>query len=202
MSSNSRSPITGFITWLSGLLSRLFSRSSSSNDQSPIHDPAPEIPLNLSRVITMLSHEEGRKNEPYQDHLGYWTIGVGHLMDPRKGGSLPAWAESELESEGRLSERSIDRLLEDDIIGVIDGLKRHIPWAERLDPVRYGVLIDMAFQMGIHGLLGFKNTLAMIESGEYERAAAGMGNSLWARQTPNRAARRQGEMRAGKFHEY
>lgn len=44
----------------------------------------------------MLSKEEGRRNKTYKDHLGYETIGVGHLIDKRKEGSLPEWASETL----------------------------------------------------------------------------------------------------------
>ena len=150
----------------------------------------------------MLRNEEGVKHQPYQDHLGYWTIGVGHLIDERKGGSLPEWAQAELDSTGRLSDASVDKLLEDDIIKVVNQIEDKLWWSVNLDPVRYAVLLDMAFQMGINGLLGFKNTLAMIESGDYSKAADGMLSSLWAKQTPNRARRRSQEMRTDIFHDY
>ena len=39
-------------------------------------------------LAQMLEAEEGRKRSAYQDHLGYWTIGVGRLIDRRKGGGL------------------------------------------------------------------------------------------------------------------
>jgi lysozyme len=55
----------------------------------------------------------------------------------------------------------------------------------------------MSFQLGVDGLLGFKNTLKMIEQRNYEAAAAGMLNSLWAKQTPERANRMAEQMRTG-----
>jgi len=151
---------------------------------------------------------EAKKWWPYKDSEGYLTIGVGHLMDSRKGGSLPEWAQYELDSAGFLSNLSIDRLLEDDMLTAMRAIERHLPWALGLDPVRYGVLLDMCFQMGIGsaekgtGLLGFKNTLAMIRRGDYVAASEGMKHSRWYRQTPNRANRRRGEMLTGKFHDY
>lgn len=196
------------LAWLVDLLRP---RPAQPEPDQPVSAPAetpPAAPLNRARAIVMLSHEEGRENRPYRDSKGYLTIGVGHLMDPRKGGSLPEWAQFELDSAGFLSERSIDRLLEDDLQIAIDHLEQYLPWALSLDPVRYGVLLDMCFQMGIGnaakgtGLLGFKNTLAMIQKGNYSGASAGMKNSLWYRQTPNRADRRRAEMLTGKFHDY
>lgn len=185
------------LNWLAG---------QAPHQNEPDHLPVP--PIDRARAITMLSNEEGRRNRPYKDSKGYWTIGVGHMMDPRKGGSLPEWAQYELDSAGFLSDLSIDRLLEDDMLKAMDDIERHLPWALSLDPVRYGVLLDMCFQMGIgneakgKGLLGFKNTLAMIRVGDYAGAAEGMKHSLWYRQTPNRANRRRGEMLTGKFHDY
>jgi lysozyme len=61
------------------------------------------------------------------------------------------------------------------------------------------VLVGMAFQMGTEGLLKFKNTLAMVQAGDYESAAKGMLQSLWARQTPERAARMAKQMRTGEW---
>lgn len=156
----------------------------------------------------MLSVEEGRKNKPYKDSLGYLTIGIGHLIDPRKGGSLPDYAQVELDRNGLLEESTIDRLLEDDIINVMSQLDQNLPWSLKLDSVRYGVLLDMCFQMGIGnaskgtGLLGFTNTLRHAREGNYEQAAINMKESLWRKQTPNRANRRIEEMRSGVFHEY
>ena len=154
------------------------------------------------------------RNKPYFDHLGYETIGVGHLMDKAKGGSLPDWAQQELNQFGQLSNKTINRLLEEDVIKAVKDLNREIPWATTLSEVRYGVLLDMTFQMGIGrkpnkekgvkgtGLQGFQNTLAMIERGDYAGAAEGMKNSAWYKQTPNRCNRRREEMRSNVYHKY
>ena len=70
---------------------------------------------------------------------------------------------------------------------------------KELDEARRGVLLSMAFQMGTEGLLGFKNTLEMVRTGRYTDAAKGMLNSLWAKQTPQRAKRHSEQMRTGKW---
>lgn len=51
------------------------------------------------------------------------------------------------------------------------------------------VLIEMAYQMGVDGLLGFKGTLTLLSKGDYIAASKEMLNSKWARQTPKRAER-------------
>jgi lysozyme len=132
-----------------------------------------------------LRRDEGEVLHAYQDSLGYWTIGIGILIDKLKGGGLRP-EESEFIFNNRL------RL-------VNESLESRIPWLCKLDPARRGVLVNMAFQLGIDGLLGFKNTLKMIEAGDYQGASKGMLNSLWARQTPARANRLSVQMRSGEW---
>lgn len=134
-------------------------------------------------IMRQLRQDEGEKLQAYQDKLGFWTIGIGRLIDGRKGGGITR------EESAYLFRNDLERKLTE--------VRKRIPWVTRLDTARQGVLINMAFQMGVDGLLGFKNTLAMIERGDYEQAAIGMLNSLWARQTPERAKRLSEQMRTG-----
>ncbi|ECX3247832.1 glycoside hydrolase family protein, partial [Salmonella enterica subsp. enterica serovar Kentucky] len=70
------------------------------------------------------------------------------------------------------------------------------------NPARRDILISMAYQMGVSGLAGFKNTLAMVAEGNYAGAANGMLSSLWAKQTPERAKRHAEVMRTGEMAAY
>lgn len=140
---------------------------------------------NVKDIESQLRLDEGEKLHAYQDHLGYWTLGVGRLIDKRKGGGIT------------LEESSY--LLENDIRKRRAEVARRIPWFEGLDVVRQGVLLNMAFQMGVDGLMGFKNTLGMISRREYNDAARGMLQSLWAKQTPERAYRLSEQMRTGEW---
>jgi lysozyme len=139
-----------------------------------------------TELTLQLRRDEGVETQAYQDHLGFWTIGVGRLIDKRKPGS-------------GLRQKEIDYLLNNDIEERIAEVSARIPWFNKLDDARQGVLLNMSFQMGVDGLLGFKNTLKMVEAGEYEAAARGMLNSLWARQTPARAKRLSEQMKTGKW---
>jgi lysozyme len=135
------------------------------------------------KLTRQLRRDEGEVLHAYQDHLGYWTLGVGRLIDIRKGGGITS------EEAAYLLSNDIDRKQAE--------LVKQLPWTTTLDEARFGVLMNMAFQMGVKGLMGFKNTLAMIKDGEYEAAADGMLNSLWAKQTPERAKRLSEQMRTG-----
>ena len=134
---------------------------------------------------TQLLREEGAESCAYQDSLGFWTIGVGRLIDSRKGGGL--------------SNDEIDFLLENDIKTKTREVLLAMPWMSRLSEPRQAVLIGMAFQMGIGGLLKFKRTLGSIEDGQYTEAAAEMLDSAWARQTPARARRMALQMETGEW---
>lgn len=136
-----------------------------------------------AELVKQLKGDEDVIPHAYQDHLGYWTIGVGRLIDKRKGGGL------------RPDE--ITYLLNNDIDERIEALTRRLPWFQNLDDARKGVLLNMSFQLGVDGLLGFKNTLKLIEEGKYENAAHAMLQSLWAKQTPQRAKRMSEQMRTG-----
>ena len=136
-------------------------------------------------IVQQLKNEEGSVPHAYQDSLGFWTIGVGRLIDERKGGLLYP--------------DEIDYLLKNDIKRKTDGLNDALPWFHLLDEARQAVLIQMAFQMGVKGLLAFSTTLSHVRVGRYAEAAVAMLESLWARQTPERAARLSKQMETGEW---
>jgi len=139
-----------------------------------------------AELTRQLKADEGVKPCVYKDSLGYATIGVGRLVDDRKSGA-------------GLRPIEIDFLLQNDIDDRIEQLTRRLPWFQNLDDARRGALLNMAFQLGVDGLLGFKNTLKMVEDGRYSEAADNMLLSKWAQQTPARAKRMAEQMRTGQW---
>lgn len=135
------------------------------------------------RLRKQIERDEGRIPHVYFDSLGYATIGVGHLVDDRRGGKLPEFL--------------IDALLDYDIDEHRRALMAALPWALNLDPVRQGVLINMAFNLGVAGLLKFVNTLAAVKEGRYQDAARMMLESKWATQVGPRAKRLSIQMESG-----
>lgn len=136
-----------------------------------------------AELTKQLRRDEGEVLSAYQDHLGFWTIGIGRLIDKRKGGGL--------------TEEESAYLLNNDIDKRDVELRKRLPWVSDLDQVRYGVLLNMAFQMGVDGLLKFTNTLQLIKDAKYTFAADNMLKSKWADQTPARAQRLAKQMRTG-----
>lgn len=137
------------------------------------------------QITKQLRRDEGVEKSAYQDSLGYWTIGVGRLIDKRKG--------------GRLRDNEIDFLLSNDIDEVEEALEARISFYKSLDEARRGVLLNMAFNLGIDGLLAFKNTLSLVGAGKYKEASVEMLKSKWASQVGDRAKRLSKQMETGKW---
>ena len=140
----------------------------------------------IEQLTAQLRRDEGNKATVYKDTLGFDTIGVGRLIDSRKPGA-------------GLRPDEIDYLLRNDIADRVAALTKALPWFEKLDDARRGVLLNMAFQLGTDGLLGFKSTLALIAAGKYTEAADQMLKSKLATQTPARAKRLAEQMKTGEW---
>ena len=132
-----------------------------------------------------LKRDEGVVKHAYRDHLGYQTIGVGFLVDKRRGGGIP--------------DAVIDFWLDYEIEKRRNALKAILPFFNALDEVRQDALVNMAYQLGVNGLLGFNRTLHYMQRGDYELAAKEALDSNWAKQTPERAARIAKQIKTGVY---
>lgn len=131
-------------------------------------------------VISLIKFEENLKLKPYLDTEGLLSIGWGRC----------------LETAG-ISADEAEYLLQNDIEHAIFKCNCNFHWFADLNEVRQAVLISMMYQLGENGLMKFKNTLGMIALKDYEGAAKEMLDSIWAKQTPNRAKRASDMMRTG-----
>jgi len=136
----------------------------------------------ISNLVEQLKRDEAVRLKPYKDSVGKLTIGIGRNLD-----------------DVGISDAEADFMLHNDIYRAESGVEEHLPWTKDLDEVRRAALVNMAFNMGIAGLLGFKNTLAAIQSGDYETAAAEMENSKWAIQVGPRAHRLALQIKTGNW---
>lgn len=127
-----------------------------------------------------LKRDEDLRNHPYRDSMGKLTIGIGRNLDD-KG----------------ISDAEAYHLLDNDIEAVRAGLEQHIPWINELDEARRGVLMNMAFNLGVEGLMAFQNMLSAVKTGDWQTAAAEMKNSRWWGQVGVRAERLQVQMLSG-----
>ena len=135
----------------------------------------------MSKLINQLKSDEGLRLKPYKCTEGYLTIGYGR----------------NLETSG-ISENEAEVMLVNDIYRVMESLNDYGLLIDHTQP-RQDVLINMAFQMGVNGLLKFKNMIRALDDRNYSLAAKEMLDSLWAKQTPERAKRLARQMRVGDY---
>lgn len=131
----------------------------------------------FAALMDRIRGHEGLVLTPYQDSLGFWTVGYGT--------KLP------------LTRAEAERLLEWRAVAAIGALVERLPWVTSLDDVRQSVLAEMAYQMGVGGVLGFRKMLAAAERGDFDTAADEMLDSKWHQQTPARAELLSQIMRTG-----
>ena len=129
--------------------------------------------------------DEGLREAAYADAGGVWTIGVGHTGPQVRRGLV--WTR-----------QTCLAALEQDIACVERGLDAQLGWWRVLSPERQDVLANMAFNLGVEGLLAFRHTLQAVRAGDYAQAAARMlASEPWRSQVGARAERLAAQMRTG-----
>ena len=154
-----------------------------------------------SKVILnqQLRVDEGCILHVYKDSLGLDTIGIGRCLETKgltnaECDYLNLGVYSKQEVIDALKERGIsqeeaDQLLSNDIDFFTEELFNALSWLKDEPEMVKIILINMAFNLGVNGLLQFHTTLGLIEAGNYTEAAKQMLNSKWAVQTGDRAIR-------------
>lgn len=158
-----------------GFFEKIRSLFNPPKVEKPVKHVKEKKTFNKERLKQELLRDEGKVNHAYKDSLGYWTIGIGRLIDKRKG--------------GQLTDEECLYLLNNDIDRKAKELYKALPWLKNQPEEIQRALMNMAFQLGVGGLLKFKRTLGLIKDLRYNDAADNALKSLWARQTPNRAKR-------------
>ncbi len=139
-------------------------------------------PANLALLIAELRRDEGVRYVPYLDTATppNETVGVGFNLNAHP---LPVgWTYP-------LSDAQVDQLLTQTLQETFAGLNASLPWWVSLDVVRQRCVANVAFNIGVAGLLGFHNALFALQRGSYAVAAAGFKASAWYGQVGARAQR-------------
>lgn len=150
-----------------------------------------------SKIIQILNFEEGYKEKPYIDTEGFPTVACGLKIGP-KNAALSNYQFTVPRKVG-------DVWLQEFVDRTVAECRANSRIAEALgfcNTERADIIYSMAYQLGTKGLAGFANTLAAVARGDFKTGAAGMLDSLWARQTPNRAKRHAEVMRSGTLDAY
>lgn len=146
-------------------------------------------------MLAQLERHEGLRLAAYLDTLGILTIGVGHNCRAH-----PVYGVAKVGD--KITPEQARKLFAKDMVKFEEGLRLTLPWAAELaqsSPPRYAVLLNMAFNMGLRGLLDFKNTLSFVQAKQFRLAASHMLQSKWARQVPARAKELAKQMEDGQW---
>jgi lysozyme len=133
----------------------------------------------ITNLVDQLRRDEGVRNMPYVDTVGKVTIGVGRNL-----------------TDVGLSDSEVIQLLQNDIDKVTAQLAPY-QWYNTMDSVRQGAIQNMAFNLGINGLLHFPHMIAALARSDWATAAQEMSSSLWASQVGPRAVRLQQQILTG-----
>lgn len=150
----------------------------------------------IDTLNKQLRIDEGNVLRVYKDSEGLDTIGIGRCLETK--GLTPEECEYlkidpvnyiEFLKVHGITQSQADYLLSNDMGYFSTELYNHVVWFKTLHETVKIVLINMAFNLGVNGLLGFHTTLGLIQSGNYIEASKQMLNSKWAVQVGDRAKR-------------
>lgn len=144
------------------------------------------------RFYEQLKRHEGFRLEAYRCPAGALTVGYGHNCD--------VWPVAEVNRVGDVVSRAkAEELLVEDVSYFAGELDKRLGWWREMSEPRQAVVLNMAFNMGVTGLLGFKRALGAMRIEDYARAGTEMLDSAWARQVRGRAAELARQMVLGDW---
>ena len=138
--------------------------------------------MNLEQLQHELAIAEGCKLEIYLDHLGYKTVGIGHLITE----------DDELygfEVGTTVSQEHVDDLFHEDIQRTVRDCELLYSDFNDFPEEAQLCIANMCFQLGRPRLSKFKKMKAAGDNRDWAEASRQMLDSRWAKQTPNRAMR-------------
>ena len=139
-------------------------------------------PEERQKLKNLIIKHEGFKSQPYSDINGHLTIGYGHNLQERP-----------------ITQYAGSVILDDDLMWFLPRMSQVIPFFDALDVARKSVLVDMAYNLGLQGLLEFKEMLEAVRVGNYATASACMLQSKWAEQVGQRATENAYIMKMGEL---
>ena len=124
----------------------------------------------MEDLLKRIKEHEGFRSRVYKCTEGYDTIGYG-------------FAIKDLELDEDIAEEILLRKLEK----LMKRIRDKFDWLDSVPHAVQGVLINMAYQMGVSGVSKFKKALHAMQMMQWKIAADELLDSRWAKQTPNRA---------------
>ena len=138
--------------------------------------------MDIQKLKEELTLEEGCEFKLYNDHLGYKTFGIGHLVtkdDP----------EYEMEIGEEVSEERVNELFAKDIETTISECKELFENFDNLTDEVQKILANMMFNLGRPRLSKFRKLCKAVADKNWQECAVQMEDSRWHKQVTNRANR-------------
>ncbi|WP_298704230.1 lysozyme [uncultured Campylobacter sp.] len=133
-------------------------------------------------LIENIKTHEGYRREIYKDSVGKPTVGYGFLV--------AALSPDELKLNGGkaepMSKEVAEKILNLKVARLRKRVPECLPWLASKPQGVQDTILEMAYQLDIAKLLGFRYTLKCIEAGDYAQATKNLRASLLYRQTPRR----------------
>ena len=121
-------------------------------------------------LIDSIKQHEGYRSKVYKDSLGIDTIGYG-------------FAIKDLELDEDICDIILDRKIKE----LATRVNRTFSWYRYMPQAIRDVVMNMCYQLGVGGFSKFRKTISFLQNKQFHDASEEMLDSLWARQTPNRA---------------
>jgi len=160
--------------------------TKEANNAEPPKKAAQPVKVGLTpnmsddEIKKMIIAHEGIRYRPYQDSLGLWTVGVGHLIGDGK--TLPP------EWDREFSRDEVMAMFEKDYAEHKAAAASKTPNFSQMTGSGQAAFTDLTFNMGPNWLSKFPNTKKAVEGQDNTAIASGLANSKWATQVGNRAA--------------
>jgi lysozyme len=145
--------------------------------------------MDINKLREQLKIDEGVKYEVYDDHLGYKTFGIGHLVkttDEEYGAPVGT----------PVSEKRVNSVFDKDVETYIDESKKVFGNLEDMPQEAQQVIVNMCFNMGAPRLSQFKKFIKAIHDEDWKTASVEMLDSRWASQVGIRANRLSDRIKA------
>ena len=144
--------------------------------------------MDIKKLRDQLEIDEGVVYEIYNDHLGYPTFGIGHLItasDPEYDSPLGT----------RVDVSRVAEAFEQDVQTVLSECTVLYPDFDDLPEEVQQIIANMMFNLGRPRLSKFRGMKAGVDDQNWQRAADEMVDSRWYRQVGGRAERLVERMR-------
>jgi len=144
--------------------------------------------MNVEQLREQLKIDEGCVYKIYNDHLGFPTFGIGHLVresDPENGSPLGT----------EISEDRVNEAFDADIEIVLSDCNILYPDFGDLPEEAQQIIANMMFNLGRPRLSKFVGMKRGVDAKDWNSAADEMVDSRWYRQVGARAERLVNRMR-------